>query len=414
MLRLIRQYGLIFWDWLKSFFEVSFVNLYQQTIDILSQLIAFDTQSFLPNLALIDYLETHLTAHGAVSFKNHNSDKTKANLFATLPASNGDTNGGILLSGHSDVVPVAGQNWNSDPFTLTEKDGKLYGRGTSDMKGFIACAIASLPVLSRGERTKPIHFAFSYDEEVGCLGARELVDELQRLGIAPEIAIIGEPTQMQIIEGHKSACQYTTHFEGLASHGSLPDLGVNAVEYATRYISKLLEIKEKLKTLAPPNNTYAPPYSTLQIGKIEGGNAHNIVADKCSVGWEFRALQKSDAQFVHTQIDDYQNSELLVQMKRVHADSHIYKEIIAEVEGLDIAQASEAKEFMGELLGQNTAGVVSFGTEAGLFALLGTSTIVCGPGSIKQAHKANEYIEIDQLKLCLQMLEKLAKSNQNH
>ena len=319
--------------------------------------------------------------------------------------------GGIVLSGHTDVVPVDGQDWDSNPYTLTKKNKMLFGRGTCDMKGFIACVLAFAPIFSKIKLNRDIHFSFTFDEETACKGAPILIEELKKRGIKNGICIVGEPTNMKIIEAHKGCYEYTTYFEGLAGHSSQPDKGVSAVEYAARYVNKLIELRQKLKDRAPKDSIFNPPHSTLQIGGIFGGIAHNVIADKCFVNWETRPVVKEDGVFLNTELDKYTNEVLLPEMKKVFPNSSIKKEIIGEIIGFDRVKNSEACEFVSNITGDNSREVVSFGTEAGLFQEIGISTVVCGPGSIEQAHKVDEYIVLDELKKCLNLLEGVKKSS---
>ncbi|WP_085828019.1 acetylornithine deacetylase [Roseovarius gaetbuli] len=374
------------------------------TVALLRDLIAFPTVSEVSNLDMIAYLAHVLESHGARVDIFHDEIGHKANLFATIGP---EVDGGIVLSGHSDVVPVAEQDWASDPFELIEHDGHLYGRGTCDMKGFIAAATAMAPIFAEQVRDRPLHFAFTYDEEVGCFGAQALVDSLKAKGIRPGVAIIGEPTSMRIIEGHKGCYEYTTHFSGLAGHGSAPDRGVNAVEYAARYINRLLALKDALRDRAPSDSRFDPPWTTINTGSVKGGVAHNVIASNASIEWEMRPVQASDASFVKDDLRQYCRDVLLPAMQSICPDANIVTEVIGEVDGLEPAEMNEAKAILMELTGANGAELVPFGTEAGIFQQYGMSAVVCGPGSIDQAHKPDEYVSLDQLQQCLDMLGRL-------
>jgi len=312
-----------------------------------------------------------------------------------------------LLSGHSDVVPVTDQDWTSDPFEMRRADGLLYGRGTCDMKGFIAACIVMAERYAAMPLKRPVHFAFTYDEETGCLGAQALIPELNRLGIKPDIAIIGEPTEMRVIEGHKGCCEYTTRFEGLEGHGSSPELGVNAAEYAVRYVTRLMELRGDLRARTPIGSRFDPPYTTINIGRVQGGHAHNVIVGKAEVDWEFRPVQDSDMRFVKSAMEAFVTDELLPQMRAVYPQADIAMETVGEVPGLEPMTENAARDLMATLLGANSAGVVPFGTEAGLFQQMGMDVILCGPGSIAQAHKPDEFVSLDQLEMCLGMLERL-------
>ncbi|MTI01967.1 acetylornithine deacetylase [Roseibium sp. RKSG952] len=378
-----------------------------RSIDILGDLIAFPTVSIDSNLDLIKYLSDRFEALGARCSLTADNSGTKANLFATLGP---DLPGGVMLSGHTDVVPVADQDWTTDPFELTRRDGKLFGRGTCDMKGFIAANLALAETLDASALKQPLHFAFTYDEETGCLGAQSLIRDLAQRGIVPDIAIVGEPTEMRVIEGHKGCYEYTARFAGLEGHGSAPDAGVNAAEYAARYVAKLLELRENLKARTPVTSKFDPPWSTINIGRISGGVAHNVIVGKAEVDWEMRPVQASDADFVKGALTDYVDGTLVPEMKSVHPKASIELEIIAEVAGLEPMDDNAARDLVAKLTGANGADLVAFGTEAGLFQQLGSNTIVCGPGSIREAHKSDEYLEIEQLELCCRMLRRLGET----
>ncbi|WP_137702803.1 acetylornithine deacetylase [Marimonas lutisalis] len=372
-----------------------------RTIEILRDLIAFPTVSSDSNLDMIQHMGALLHDLGAKVDIYADETGTKANLFATIGP---ERDGGIVLSGHSDVVPVADQDWRSDPFQLYEANDRFYGRGACDMKGFIAATLAMAPTFAERELARPLHFAFTHDEEVGCLGAQALVPQLQASGIRPAMAIIGEPTMMKIIEGHKGCCEYTTRFTGLEGHGSAPDRGVNAAEYAVRYVSRLLELREELKTRAPKGGRFDPPWTTVNIGRVGGGVAHNVIVGKAEVEWEFRPVQSTDFDYVKSEIARYADDVLLPAMRAVHPDAAIETEVIGEVAGLEPMTDNEARDLVAGLTGDNGADVVAFGTEAGLFQSIGMSAVVCGPGSIEQAHKPDEFIALDQLSACLDML----------
>ena len=290
---------------------------------------------------------------------------------------------------------------------MDERDGRLYGRGACDMKGFIAACLAMAPAFAETRLARPLHLAFTYDEEVGCFGARALVEELAKAGVQPSVAIIGEPTGMRVIEGHKGCYEYATEFTGLEGHASRPERGVNAVEYAARYIVRLMEIAERLKARAPAGSRFEPPWTTVQTGRIEGGMARNVIAGLATVDWEFRPVQKADVAFVKSDIGTYVDEVLRPAMRAVSPDADIVTTTIGEVEGLQVVSDTEARHIVCELTGAEDADVVSFGTEAGLFQDAGISAVVCGPGSIAQAHKPDEFVELSQLQACLDMIEKL-------
>ena len=379
-------------------------QVFPETLKILSELIKFQTVSGTSNLKLIEYCEKRLSKLGATSFKTFDETKKRVNLFSTIAGKQKLNGGGIILSGHTDVVPASAKEWSSDPFVATEKNNKVYGRGSCDMKGFIACTLALAPYFASQNLKKPIHFSFTYDEETACQGAPIMIRELKKRNINCSICIVGEPTSMKAIQAHKGCYEYSTHFTGLAGHGSAPDKGVNAVEYAIRFINKLMELREELKKREPKNSVFTPPYSTLQIGRIKGGLARNVIADQCVVDWELRPVVPEDGKFVNESIETYVKDVLLPEMKKIYPKANIEKEIIGEIIGFTKEEKSDAVNLVCNLTGDNSRDVVSFGTEAGLFQEIGISTVVCGPGSIEQAHKIDEHVSFDQLKLCLKML----------
>lgn len=374
------------------------------SIDVLSDLIAYPTISPDSNLAMIDDLAGRLNDIGAKVDLYHDDSGQKANLYATLGP---ERAGGILLAGHTDVVPVTDQDWSSDPFQMRKADGKLYGRGSCDMKGFIAACVALAPTLARQATARPLHFAFTHDEESGCLGAQALVVHLKQREDTPAMAIFGEPTLMHLIEGHKGCFEYSTHFSGREGHGSLPDQGVNAVEYAVRYVGRLLELRAALKARAPEGSPFNPPQTTINIGALHGGVAHNVIPGKTRVDWEMRPVQESDADFVKEDLAGFVTNVLLPQMRAVWPEASIETQTIGEVIGLTPMADNAARDLVMQLTGANGTDLVSFGTEAGIFQSLGMSALVCGPGSIEQAHKPDEYLEISQLAACVEMLEGL-------
>ena len=387
-------------------------SIYENSLKILSDLISFQTISGEDNNSLINYCDEILSKLGATSFKTFDDDKKRVNLFATLKAKNSNGKAPIILSGHTDVVPVS-KGWSTDPFKATVKGDKLYGRGSCDMKGFIACVLAYAPIFSKSNLNRDIHFSFTFDEETACIGAPILIKELKKRGFNKGICIVGEPTNMKIIDAHKGAYEYTTFFEGLAGHSSQPHKGVSAVEYAAKYVNKLVELRQKLKDRVPMNSIFSPPYSTLSIGGIFGGIAHNVIADKCHVKWETRPVVKEDAIFLNSEMDKYVNDILLPEMRKVFPDSKIVKETIGEIIGFDRKEKSEACEFVSSITGDNSREVVSFGTEAGLFQEIGISTAGCGPGSIEQAHKIDEFIKLDEISKCLKFLDGVKDKSSN-
>ena len=379
-------------------------KVFPETKKILSELIKFQTVSGTSNIALIEYCEKKLSKVGATSFKTFDEAKKRVNLFSTVNGKSKVSGGGVILSGHTDVVPASPKEWTSDPFIATEKNNRIYGRGSTDMKGFIACSLALAPYFASQNLKNPIHFSFTYDEETACQGAPVMIKELKKRNLNCSICIIGEPTDMKAVEAHKGCHEYSTHFTGLAGHGSNPDKGVNAIEYANLFISELMRLREELKKREPKNSIFIPPYSTLQIGRIKGGLARNVIADQCSVDWELRPVVPEDGEFVNKNIDAYVKNNLLPKMTKVYPKANVQKEIIGEIIGFTKEEKSDAVSLICNLTGDNSRETVAFGTEAGLFQEIGISTVVCGPGSIKQAHTIDEYVSFEQLKLCLKML----------
>lgn len=376
------------------------MNRLDRTEGLLGELIAFPTVSVDSNLDLIGWASDLLAGLGARCDISRDETGQKANLFATFGP---DGDGGLVLSGHSDVVPVADQAWSSDPFRMDVREGRLYGRGSCDMKGFIACVLAVAPEIAQWNLACPVHVVLTYDEETGCFGARALVEELRKRGIAPAMAILGEPTMMRVITGHKGCFEYTTHITGCEGHGSAPDRGVNAAVTATRYAGRLMELEADLRARAPEGSPFNPPWTTLNIGRIAAGVAHNVIPGLATIDWEMRPVQRSDADYVLSEIDRFADG-ILPAMQAVHPAASILRKVIGEVEGLQPVPENRIVDIVTALTGANGTDVVSFGTEAGLFQSLGTHCVVCGPGSIEQAHKPDEFVSRDQLDACLKML----------
>lgn len=376
------------------------------SLDLLERLVAFPTVSRDSNLALIGFIRDYLAGHGVASELFLNAEGTKANLFATL----GPTDrGGVVLSGHTDVVPVDGQAWTRDPFRLSESEGRLYGRGTADMKGFIASVLAAVPALLAQPLRLPVHLAFSYDEEVGCLGVRSLLDALAQRPNRPRLCLIGEPTELRPVLGHKGKLAMRCQVHGAACHSAYAPQGVNAIEYAARLIGHLGEIGEELARPEHHDPRFDPPYSTVQTGLIEGGRALNIVPAECRFDFEVRALPGFDAQQVATRLDRYAQAELVPRMQAVQPGTGIRFEPLGSYPGLATDAASEAAELVALISGSRDFGTVAFGTEGGLFHEAGIPTVVCGPGSMDQGHKPDEFVTLAQLEACDAMLLRLAE-----
>ncbi|WP_077048304.1 acetylornithine deacetylase [Pseudomonas sp. KK4] len=373
--------------------------------DLLERLIGFATVSRDSNLELIHFIEAYLAGHGVQSELFFNEDGTKANLFATIGP---PVSGGVVLSGHTDVVPVEGQAWTVEPFRLTEKNGRLYGRGTADMKGFIASVLAAVPTFVKRPLRVPVHLAFSYDEEVGCLGVRSMLAQLQQRPYKPSLCLIGEPTQLKPVLGHKGKLAMRCEVRGAACHSAYAPYGVNAIEYAAQLIGRLGAIGAELAHPDHHDPRFDPPFSTVQTGVIKGGRALNIVPAECEFDFEVRALPDFDAQQVASQLQSYAEEQLLPKMRAVQADTDIRFKPLSAYPGLATDPGSEAARLLAILSRSSAFGTVAFGTEGGLFDQAGIPTVVCGPGSMDQGHKPDEFISVEQLKGCDAMLVRLA------
>lgn len=368
----------------------------EEALQHLENLVGFDTVSHKSNMDLIDYVRTFLKAHDIESDLLPNEDGTKANLFATIGPS-GD--GGIVFSGHTDVVPVEGQLWDTDPFDLHRRDGHLFGRGTCDMKGFIAVVLAAVPRIDRSGLRRPVHLAFSYDEEVGCTGVRSMVDAIGQNLPMPEIVIVGEPTSMKVVHAHKGFLGFSTEIFGKPAHSSLPHLGVNANLIAIELIDGLQRIIAEAAVSKKQSKLYSPPHTTFNVGRIEGGEAINIVAKSCRFIWEIRPVDYTDM----TDIVDRFNAmsaSIETRIRKDHPDFRIETESTARMPPFIPEDNSPAETLLKRLLGTNESFAVTFGTEASLFQQKGMSVVVCGPGSIEQAHKENEFVSLEQLSKC--------------
>ncbi|MGY6550224.1 MAG: acetylornithine deacetylase [Roseinatronobacter sp.] len=373
------------------------------TCAILADLVAFPSISATGNRAVTEYLAQRLGDLGARLWTMQDASGTQMNLFATLGP---ERPGGVILSGHTDVVPVAGQDWQSDPFTLRRAGSRLYGRGTCDMKGFVAACVAMAPVFAARNLAVPVHFAFTHDEEIGCFGAQSLTRELQSRGVSAAAAIIGEPTGMQPVDGHKGCNEYSVHVTGRAGHGSAPDLGVNAVEIAAQLALELMRLAQALKSRAPPDSPFHPPWTTLNIGALQGGQAHNVIPSSARLDWEMRPVAHEDADFIKSALAR-SIAEVLPALRARAPEAQITTQIIAEVPGLQRHDPNPARDLALHLSGANTAGLVPFGTEAGLFQAIGIPSVICGPGAIAQAHQPDEYLDSSQLSACLWFLDRL-------
>jgi acetylornithine deacetylase len=372
---------------------------------LLERLIGFATVSRDSNLDMIEFIRLYLKELGVESELFYNSERTKANLFATIGP---PERGGIVLSGHTDVVPVDGQAWTVDPFRLTERDGRLYGRGTADMKGFIASVLAAVPRFLARESKLPVHLAFSYDEEVGCLGVRPMLAELERRAHKPALCLIGEPTELKPVLGHKGKLAMRCQVKGAPCHSAYAPYGVNAIQYAARMIGHLEEIGAQLAQPEHHDERFDPPFSTVQTGVIKGGRALNIVPAECEFDFEVRALPGFDANQVADRLQTYAESELLPKMRAVKSDTDIRLQPLSAYPGLATSPDGEAARLLALLSGSLEFGTVAFGTEGGLFDQAGIPTVVCGPGSMDQGHKPDEFVSVEQLRNCDAMLIRLA------
>ncbi|HEX7747119.1 MAG TPA: acetylornithine deacetylase [Bordetella sp.] len=376
----------------------------------LSTLVGIDTTSRNSNLDLIETVRDWLDGQGVQSWLAHNETGNKANLFATLPAADGTVQGGVVLSGHTDVVPVDGQDWDTDPFVLAEKDGRLYGRGTADMKSFIAVSLALVPEFLAMPRKKPIHLAFSYDEEVGCVGAPVMLAELQGRGIKADGCVVGEPTNMQVVVAHKGVNLFNCRVHGKAAHSSLTPQGCNAIEYAARLICRIRDIADAMKAQGPYDQFFDVPFSTMTTNQIKGGIAVNTIPALCEFDYEFRNLPGMPADQIQSQVERYVREELLPRMQAEYADARIDIETGASAPGLQATEEAAITQLARALTTDRTVRKVAYGTEAGLFQSVGIPAVVCGPGDIQQAHKPNEFIELSQLDGCERFLRRLGQS----
>lgn len=371
--------------------------------DLLAELVAFDTTSRTSNLAFIDHVETYLSELGARCERTLSDDGAKANLHAVLGP---EADGGVVLSGHSDVVPVDGQAWTSDPFTLTERDGRLYGRGSCDMKGFIACALAAAPGFAAAPLKRPVHFAFSYDEEVGCIGAPRMIKEMAGKRPRPSAVIVGEPTLMQVVTGHKGLYSVRVEVHGKEAHSSLVESGACATTAAVRLMNQLVSESEALKAAAPADSPFDPPYGTLTIGRFGGGTAVNILARHAWFEALMRPAPWDDGPGLGRRLMESAKA-LEAELQARAPEARVEVTVMSNVPPLRPESDGEAEQLARQLTGDNSPRVVAYGTEGGQFQEAGFSTVVCGPGSIEQAHQPDEFVAIEQLDACDAFLAKL-------
>jgi acetylornithine deacetylase len=363
---------------------------------MLAHLVKFDTTSRDGNIPLIEFVEAYLDGWDIPHFRVDYEAGKKTNLFATIGP---DIAGGIVLSGHTDVVPVDGQNWKSNPFELVERDARWFGRGTCDMKGFVAVALAMVPKFKSANLKTPIHLALSCDEEVGCKGVRPLVAHIRDHMKKPRLVIVGEPTSMQVVNAHKAALTFSTEVTGLEAHSSLTDQGVNAIMVAGELLSEINRIREDLTERGDPTGRFNPPYSTIHVGVIEGGTAKNIIPRKCSFQWETRLLPTADMKEVPERFENF-SRQLEPAMQKIADEVGILNQQTNAVPGLAPEENSPAEHLALHLAEANGTHAVSYCTEAGLFQQIGIPAIICGPGSIEQAHKPDEYIDVSEMEKC--------------
>ena len=371
--------------------------------EMLERLIAFDSISHKSNLPIADFIADYLAGHGIAAERVDNEDGSKTNLFATIGPEGAP---GIALSGHLDVVPVENQTWTSDPFILREADGKLYGRGTCDMKGFIACVLTAVPDFIAVDLKHPIHLAFSHDEEVGCIGVRALIKQFGAHLPRPAIVIVGEPTEMKVVAAHKGIHAFETEIVGRAAHNSMPQIGVNAIEFGARFISELERLAAELAKRADGQN-FDPPHTTLTVATISGGEAVNIVPQSCRIAWQFRNVPATDPDEIPRRLEEFAQAKLLPAMQAVSEEAAINTRKLNEVPSFAAREGSEAISLALKLAQENELLAVPYGTEAGLFEAADAPAVVCGPGRPPQAHTADEFIELEQMAECSAFLDRL-------
>jgi acetylornithine deacetylase len=377
----------------------------ERAIDLTARLVAFDTESSKSNLPLIDFVEGYLRGQGVPFARAPNAAGDKAAIFATIGPM---APGGVLLSGHTDVVPVEGQEWSSDPFKLRREGGRLYGRGAVDMKGFGAVALAMIPEFKKAALARPIHILLSYDEETTCLGP---LDVIARLGVdlpRPNAVIVGEPTSMEVADAHKSVTTFATRVRGFEIHSANLHRGVSAVHIACRLVMELERLSEELRAAGDPSGRFDPPYSTIHVGVIKGGTARNIVAKDCEFHWEFRGLPDADPELARDRLEAYADGlrkTVFAQFPQCGIDN----DTLVAVPGLAPQPGSNAETLALRLARRNATIAVPYATEAGHFQKAGAPTVVCGPGRIDQAHQPDEYIDISELSACIDFMRALAR-----
>ena len=375
-----------------------------RSLSILRSLVGFDTTSRDPNRELIAYVCDYLRTFDIEPVLIWNDARTKANLWATIGPPDMP---GIILSGHTDVVPVDGQDWSSDPFSLAERDGRLFGRGCADMKGFLAAVLSALPRMCDGPLASPFHLAFSYDEEIGCNGVLSLIEHVRRLDVKPKLCLVGEPTKMRPVIGHKGGRAYRVKVRGKEAHSSLAPRAVNAIEYAAELIQFLSSVAREMAKTGPRDDAFDIAHSTLQTGMVHGGIAINVVPRDCEFVFEFRYLAETDPDGIMAKIREFASRELEPRMRMAASEAGVSFEPVYSYPALETPRDEVGVEFVKKLLGRSNDSKVAFGTEGGLFSALGIPTVVCGPGSIVEAHKPDEFVSIEQITRCEAFLARL-------
>jgi acetylornithine deacetylase len=383
------------------------------TLEILDRLISFDTTSALSNLPLIEYVRHYLGSHGVDAHIDASPEGNKANLVATVGPR---AQGGIMLSGHTDVVPVANQQWTRNPFQLSRSGERLYGRGTADMKSFIAAALALVPLLKHAGLRVPVHIVLSYDEEIGCFGAHRLVDYIARSLPRPAFAVVGEPSEMQVANQHKGNYGFETAVRGREAHSSRPQLGASAIFAASELVVRLAGMAAEFRRATPDAaaREFEPPYSTINVGQINGGTAVNIIANECRFRWELRPVPGDDPRQLRERLDAFATGDLLPRLQATAPEASIETQPLFALPALARDARSTAEQVVLRSCGAKRALSVAFASEAGIFQQAGIPTVICGPGSIEQAHKPDEFIELSQIADCLAFLRRLAGWATNH
>ncbi|MEM5330413.1 acetylornithine deacetylase [Paraburkholderia sp. JHI2823] len=378
----------------------------REVIECVSAVIGFDTVSRNSNLALIEWAAERLDSHGARVRLDYNDERSKANLLASF----GEGPGGVVLSGHTDVVPVDGQVWQSDPFRAEIRDGRLYGRGACDMKGFIGATMAQASTLGKVRFREPVHIALSYDEEVGCLGIPGLIADMRDAGIRPSGCIVGEPTNMQVVSAHKGGRIYRCTVTGCAAHSSLTPSGVNAIEYASNMISHIQYLGEEEARTGPRIDGYDVPFSTISTNTITGGNGMNIIPARCEFSFEYRYLPGVAPDRFIDDVRNYAAKHVLPRMRERYPQAAIEFDCIGDIPALDERESTELQALVMGLLGETQPERVAYGTEASFFNAVGVPSIVCGPGSIAVAHRPDEYVSLEQLGACEAFIQKVIRA----